>query len=489
MKGVLKQITRRISKNFRLISWTIVLAVTGAGIAGLAWWLTYDPTTRFLVSIPGMDGSPSRTEQSSRTIRIGEFFRLFESAAAKLPGSWPRFRGSRSDNISREEARLADSWAPEGPEILWRVGLGEGHAAPAVLNGRVYVLDYDERTNADALRCFSLADGKELWRRWYAVQVKRNHGMSRTVPAVNNRYVVSIGPRCHVMCLDSSDGTFKWGIDLEREYGTQIPLWYTAQCPLLDDNTAVIAPCGDQALMIGVDCESGEVLWQTPNPEGLQMSHSSIMTMTLNDRRMYVYSGIGGVVGISAEQADRGALLWQTDAWSPRVVAPSPVILEDGRIFLTAGYGAGSMMLQVSEQGGEYAVEPLYSYRPREGLACEQQTPILYDGHLFGILPKDGGELRNQFVCFHPEGRIVWTSGPNNRYGLGPFMAADGKFFILGEDGVLTMIRATTAGFEPLDRRKVLEGRDPWGPLALAGGRMLLRDSTEMVCIDLREEN
>jgi outer membrane protein assembly factor BamB len=489
MRGVLKQITRRISKNFRLISWAIVLAVTGAGIVGLAWWLTYDPTTRFLASIPGMDGSPSRTEQSSRRIRIGEFFRLFESAAAKLPGSWPRFRGSRSDNISKDEARLADSWAPEGPEILWRVGLGEGHAAPAVLNGRVYVLDYDEQTNADALRCFSLADGKELWRRWYAVQVKRNHGMSRTVPAVNDRYVVSIGPRCHAMCLDSSDGAFKWGIDLEREYGTQIPLWYTAQCPLLDDNTAVIAPCGDQALMIGVDCESGQVLWQTPNPEGLQMSHSSIMTMTLNDRRMYVYAGIGGVVGVSAEQADRGALLWQTDAWSPRVVAPSPVILEDGRIFLTAGYGAGSMMIQVRERGGEYAVQPLYSYRPREGLACEQQTPILYDGHLFGILPKDGGELRNQFVCYHPEGRIVWTSGPNNRYGLGPFMAADGKFFILGEDGVLTMIRATTTGFEPLDRAKVLEGRDPWGPLALAGGRMLLRDSTEMVCIDLREEN
>lgn len=488
MKGVLKQITRGISKNYRLISWMIVLAVTGSGITGLAWWLTHDPTSRFLASIPGMDGSPSRNEQSSRTIRIGEFFRLFESAAASLPGSWPRFRGSRSDNISREEIQLADSWGPEGPEILWRVGLGEGHAAPAVLDGRVYVLDYDERMNADALRCFSLVEGEELWRRWYTVQVKRNHGMSRTVPAVNDRYVVSIGPRCHVMCLDSIDGSLEWGIDLEREYGTQIPLWYTAQCPLLDGQTAVLAPCGDQALMIGVDCQTGEVLWQTPNPEGLQMSHSSIMTMTLNDRRMYVYAAIGGVVGISAEQGDRGAVLWQTDAWSPRVVAPSPVILEDGRIFLTAGYGAGSMMLQVSKQGQEYAAEPLYSYRPQEGLACEQQTPILYDGHLFGIMPKDGGELRNQFVCYHPEGRIVWTSGPTNRYGLGPFMAADGKFFILGEDGVLTMIRATTAGFELLDRAKVLEGRDPWGPLALAGGRMLLRDSTEMVCIDLREE-
>jgi outer membrane protein assembly factor BamB len=488
MKGVFQQITRAFTRHYRAAGWAIVLVVAGAGVAGLSFWLTHDPTTRFLASIPGMDGSPSRLEQAGRPVRIGEFFRLFEGAAAKLPGSWPRFRGSQLDNISREEVELVGSWGPEGPEILWRIGLGEGHAAPAVLNGRVYLLDYDEARNADALRCFSLSTGEELWRRWYEVQVKRNHGMSRTVPVVNDGYVVSIGPRCHVMCLDSLEGSFKWGIDLEREYGTEVPLWYTAQCPLLDGDTAVLAPCGDGVLMIGVDCESGEIRWQTPNPGALQMSHSSVMIMTLNGKRMYVYCGIGGVVGVSAQEEDRGTLLWQTDEWSPKVVAPSPVILEDGRIFLTAGYGAGSTMLRVSEVAGGYAVETLYTRRPQEGLACEQQTPILYQGHLFGILPKDGGELRNQFVCYHPDGRIVWSSGAANRYGLGPFLAADDKFFILGDDGYLTVAAASTRSFQPLAKARILDGRDPWGPLAIAGGFLLLRDSTELVCIDLREK-
>ncbi|UCF96692.1 MAG: PQQ-binding-like beta-propeller repeat protein [Spirochaetaceae bacterium] len=486
MRSLFKQLILWLSRQYRFFSWMIVAAVSGLAIVGLIWWLSRDPTSHFLASIPGMDGAPSRLEQVGQAVRIGEFFRLFEAAAAKLPGSWPRFRGARSDNISEETVDLTDWWGPDGPEILWTVELGEGHAAPAVLDGRVYVLDYDEQQKADALRCFSLANGQELWRRWYTVQVKRNHGMSRTVPAVNDRYVVSIGPRCHVMCLDSRDGSFKWGIDLERDYGSEVPLWYTAQCPLLDGDTAVLAPGGEQALLIGVDCRSGDVLWKTPNPSGWGMSHSSIMTMSLNGRRMYIYCAIGGVVGVSAEQGDRGALLWQTSAWSPKVVAPSPVVLEGGRIFLTAGYGAGSLMLQVNESNGIYSVTPLYSYRPHEGLACEQQTPLLYQGHLFGILPKDGGELRNQFVCFHPDGRILWSSGVTNRFGLGPFMAADGKFFILGDDGVLTMARATTESFQPLATAKVLDGRDPWGPLAIAGGRMLLRDSTQMVCIDLR---
>jgi outer membrane protein assembly factor BamB len=144
------------------------------------------------------------------------------------------------------------------------------------------------------------------------------------------------------------------------------------------------------------------------------------------------------------------------------------------------------MMLRLQDENGVISIEPLYELRPEEGLACEQQTPVLYNGYLFGILPKDGGELRNQFVAFDPEGSIVWTSGKINRFGLGPFMAADGKFFILNDDGVLTMLNANIDGYEQLARAKVLDGRDAWGPMAMAGGRLLLRDSKRLVCLDMR---
>ena len=57
-----------------------------------------------------------------------------------------------------------------------------------IYKGRVYVLDYNESLNSDALRCFSLESGKELWRRWYRVPMKRNHGFSRTVPVIRDEY-------------------------------------------------------------------------------------------------------------------------------------------------------------------------------------------------------------------------------------------------------------------------------------------------------------
>ena len=454
----------------------------------LAWWLAYDPTADFAIHVPGMDHAPviPGSAGHAEVIRIGEFFDSFDGRESTLPGSWPRFRGENFDNINTEKVPLANSWPAGGPEVLWSVALGEGHAAPVVFDGRVYLLDYDEENKADALRCFSLADGREIWRRWYQVRVKRNHGMSRTIPAVTGRYVVTIGPRCQVMCADSRSGDFIWGIDLEKEYGTETPLWYTGQCPLIDDSLAVIAPAGT-SLLIGVDCASGKVVWKTPNPSGWQMSHSSVMPMTLNGRKMYVYCAIGGMAGVSAEGADAGQVLWETTAFTSSVIAPSPVIFDDGRIFMTAGYGAGGMMLKVSEAGGHYSVQKLLEYKSADGLASEQQTPVLYQGFLFSIQPKDAGILRNQLVCYHPDDctQLIWASGKTNRFGLGPFLFADDKMFVLSDDGVLTLLEASTSAYQPLAQAKVLDGHDAWGPMALAGGRLLVRDSKEMRCLDV----
>ena len=106
----------------------------------------------------------------------------------------------------------------------------------------------------------------ELWRRWYSVNLKRNHGMSRTTPAITDKYIVTMGPKCHVMCCNPQNGDLLWGIDLGKDFNTEVPLWYTGQCPLIDNDIAVIAP-GGSSLLIGVDCATGKVVWKTPNPD------------------------------------------------------------------------------------------------------------------------------------------------------------------------------------------------------------------------------
>lgn len=480
-----------ISSNKKIVSYTASIA-GGIAFLLLFWWIGTDPTKDFVLHTPGMDNRPDASALGIPTenINIGEFFQVFDGTPSNIPGSWPRFRGPSFDNINGEKISLSDNWETNPPRVLWSIELGEGHAAPAIFDGRFYILDYDEEEKCDALRCFSLEDGREIWRRSYKVRVKRNHGLSRTIPAVTDSFVVSIGPRCHVMCVKSKSGDFLWGIDLEKEYAVETPFWYTGQCALIDNDVAVIA-AGGTALMFGVDCKTGSIIWQTPNPKNWQMSHSSVMPMVFNGKKMYIYCAIGGVVGIAAEGEDAGKILWEIDEWAPSVVAPSPVILEDGRVFVSAGYGAGSMLFKLNESGGVYTAEILQQYKPAKGISSEQQTPIFYKGHLFSVQPKDALGLRLQLVCYNPDDctKPVWSSGKTNRFGLGPYLIADKKMFVLNDDGLLTLLQASVSGYKQLGQIQVMDGIDAWGPMALVDGRLLLRDHHRLYCLDVRKKS
>jgi outer membrane protein assembly factor BamB len=240
--------------------------------------------------------------------------------------------------------------------------------------------------------------------------------------------------------------------------------------------------------MVGIDCKTGKKVWETQNPGNWKMSHSSVMPMTFRGKKMYVYIAIGGICGISAEGKDKGTLLWESAEFSPAVVAPSPVILDDGRIFFSAGYGAGSALVQLRERDGHYSVDVLQKYKPLEGLASEQQTPVFMDGFLYGIQPKDAGEMRNQFVCCSSGDtkKFVMSSGKTQRFGLGPYIFADGKFFILDDNGEMSIAMASRSQFRVLDRKRIIDGQDSWGPLAITGGYLLMRDSKQLVCIDIK---
>ena len=189
---------------------------------------------------------------------------------------------------------------------------------------------------------------------------------------------------------------------MRAEYGTKVPLWYAAQCPLIDDGIAVIAPAGTDVLMMGVDCESGLVLWKTPNRRKWEMAHSSIVPMTLGGARTYVYAGMNGVVGVSA---DDGSVLWESLAWRGKMaVAASPLVAGEGRVFVSAGYGVGSMMLGLRTEKGKVIAEPLFTLKPGV-FGSEQHAAVFYKGRIYGVRPN--GDL----CCLNADGKILWASG------------------------------------------------------------------------------
>lgn len=493
----------------RFLNIIIAILILCAGVGAIAWWLQSPPSEQIEPRLPGMDDPSGRKQaylkrRAAEVVLFGEIHEQFDTLVPADGPSWPRFRGPLLDNTVSHPVPIGPPFRGGQPRHLWTLNVAPGYAGAAVHKGRVFVMDHIVKTG-DILRCFTLDTGKEIWRSGYRIEIASNHGITRTVPTVTDRYTVTMGPMGHVMCVDTDTGKLRWGIDLIKEYGTRelSQCWYAGQCPLIDDNIAVIAPVGTGILMMGVDCETGRLRWTTPHTQGWQMSHSSIVPMTILGTRMYVYAAAGGVAGIAADEPHCGTILWESKDWTSSVVMPSPVQVSSNRIFVTSGYGGGSALLEINKTNDAFTATAVYSYGDRRTyrkcFSTYQHTPILLDGHLFGIQCNDGRKHRMKFVCVDPHppgGAFIWNSDSDTvltakgkREAWGPYLLAGNTFFVMGDAGNLVAFEATTKRCNKLGEWQLLEkGYEVWGPMALAGTKLIIRDINRLACYELAAE-
>jgi outer membrane protein assembly factor BamB len=481
----------------RLPAWGVPVAAVVCWLVGIGYWVSYDRGRPLPPRKPGDDGGPPLTAAAGATERPSI---SPETAEPQLgPGTpatdadlaaavWPCFRGPARDNVASGGPPLAREWPATGPPVVWTVDVGEGYAGPAVRAGRVYLLDYDADAGQDVLRCLSLADGSEIWRNGYAVEITRNHGMSRTVPAIADGVVVTLGPRLHLVAWNAETGAALWHHDLVAEFSAVEPAWYAGQNPLIDNGRVIIAT-GGKALFVAFDLNTGTIAWQTPSISGWEMTHASIAVMPLGGRDTFVTCFTGGTAGVDA---DTGRLLWQTTEGRMRVATcPTPVPLPGNLVLLTSGYNPqeGGVLLAVAEAAdGLASTEVVQRLTPQE-LNVEQQTPIFFDGKLHGIRKRGGGPL----VLFDVDPvaqRLTQRSNTGRlRFGLGPHLLTDeGLMFAVNNEGRLTLLEVTADGYRELASTDLFtDGHDAWGPLALVAGRLLVRDMTRLKCVDVSQ--
>jgi outer membrane protein assembly factor BamB len=405
------------------------------------------------------------------------------AATTLVAADWPQWRGPNRDNQSAETG-LYRSWPAGGPKVLWKTPVAEGYAGVAIKAGRAYINDYDTAKKEHLVRCLSMADGKEAWRWSYAVDVRPNHGITRTVPSIGESLVFSLDPKLRFHALDIKTGKVVWQKNLVQDYKATIPGWYAGQNPLLDGTRVVLATGGD-ALAVAFDQGTGKEIWRSPNPGKDVMSHASLMPATIGGVKQYLYMTTNKVVGIAA--AD-GQILWSIPFATKMAGVPSPLSIGDGRVFITSGYEAGSMMIQVDKGASGFAVKKLYSLTSAQ-FNSEVHTPILFKNHLFAV----GSKTRGRFTCVDLNGKVVWQSpvssgdpSGSRTFELGGFMYADGMFFLVdGQSGMLRLIEANTTGYKELASAQILSGEEVWGPLALADHRLVLRDTHQMVCLEV----
>lgn len=443
---------------------------------------------------------------------------VLASAAA---ADWPQYLGPNRNSTSSEKGILR-SWPKAGPKVLWQAAVGKGFGGPVVKYGKVYLLDRDDAVG-ETLRCLDLASGKELWRYAYDAPGTAMFPGSRGVPAVDGKHVYSCGHNGDLYCLDLTTHQPVWKANVWTDFGGKpasggsggfgpreagsFPIWAITQNPLVHGDLVIVASQAPEAGVVAYDKLTGAVKWKTPNLGNESYASPSLAKINRNDHVVMVISStnpignrglpqtLGKVVGMDPAT---GKVLWQYDKWKCHISVPSAVDAGENRILVVGGYELGATMIKVEEKpDGQYGVTELFT---TEDFGDQTKPPILHKGHFYAQFGTNN--RRDGMVCMSMDGKILWKTRRAPDFNKGSMILVDG--LILATDGgkSLYLVEPDPQEFKLLAKAELLgaggtssEGiaarvggsTQNWAPIALADGRLLLRDQSVLKCVKIAD--
>jgi outer membrane protein assembly factor BamB len=426
---------------------------------------------------------------------------LLSVAAGPARGDdWPQWLGPQRDSIWRETGIL-DRFPEGGPKILWRVPIHAGYTGPAVVDGRVYVMDrvlaegaknhpepFPSRPakgipGVERILCLSAADGKQLWKYDYECAYTISYPSGpRTTPAVHGGKVYTLGTEGNLYCLDAETGKPAWSHDLKKEYGAPTPLWGHASHPLVDGRKVICMVGGKDSAVVAFDAESGKELWRALSAK--EIGYAPPMIYDLGGKRQLVVWHGEAAAGLDPET---GQVLWSQPVPSYMGMAISTPRRQDNAIFLTA-YPKTSLMLRPH---GEAKPEVVWRGDRDKGLYSVFSPPFIADGVIYGT--SNMGVLT---AVKADSGERLWqTDKPlGEKAGSAElFIVRNGdRYFLMTEKGDLIIARLTPKGYDEISRAHLLEpttmafGRKVvWSHPAYANRCAYLRNDKELVCVSL----
>ena len=377
---------------------------------------------------------------------------------------WPNFMGPTHNGIA-PDTDLNKDWAAKPPKELWRVALTDnGYPGPSVADGKVFIIDHQGAE--DIVRALKLETGEELWRYAYADLDTHNFGYAEATPTYFEGMVYTASRLGRINCLNAADGKLVWSRTMQQDFGGRTPGWLYAESVLVDDDKVVICTGAADGNVVALNRTTGELIWKGGNGE--MPGYATAIAATILDKKQYLVCTGSSVIGVNP---DDGKVLWQAP-WQnqAQVNASQPAVVANS-IFITSGYGIGCGLFDITPDGAKER------WRNHE-ISAHFSCPVLYNGRIYSN--SDPGNL----VCMMPgTGAVAWKQKGFEKGGL---IAVDGVILALdGAAGDLVMVKADPKEYQELGRIKPLGGQS-WTAPVLADGRLLVRNTQTMVCLDLR---
>ena len=420
--------------------------------------------------LKGVAASPLRKKNKVSSCLLG--FILCLKSAVCLAADWPQWLGPSRDGVYRGED-LADSWPKSGPPVLWRKKVGHGFSNPVVSQGRLIL--FHRRGNKEVVEALDAKTAEPVWTFDYPTSYRDSFGFDpgpRASPAVDGGRVYTFGAEGVLHCLDFESGKKLWRIDTHDRFGAGKGFFGAACSPLVYENVVFLNVGGRNGTgFVAFDAGTGDVLWTATDDEA---SYSSPVAATLLGAPRILFFTRKGLAGADPETGEIAfQLRWRARSRAS-VNAATPLVIGES-IFLSASYGTGAVLLQVS--GGE--LQKLWS--SDDVLSNHYATSVYHDGYLYGYHGRQeyGPSLRCVELA---TGKVRWSK---DAFGAGTVTAAGDRLFLMREGGQLVLAEASPESFRPISKAQILSDTVRAYP-AMAGGLFYARSKNTLVCVNLR---
>ncbi|MCY1720684.1 PQQ-binding-like beta-propeller repeat protein [Prolixibacteraceae bacterium Z1-6] len=417
---------------------------------------------------------------------------LLFSCTNQKQRNWNQYLGP-DRNATLAKAEIMRSWPEGGPAKVWECSLGPGYGGASIFDDEVFLLDRI-KGESDVLRCIDLNTGKEKWNYSYAAPGELPYPGSRSVPAVDENYIWCVGPHGHFNCIDKKTQQSVWSHNMLEEYGGDLQTWGFSLSPIVFGDLVLVAPQGEEAGVVAFNKTSGDVVWES-RPFTGQRFHVS---PTLGK-----YGGIDQIIMISScfkgdslssdevvsFEVNTGRELWRYEGIDSHSSIAPPVAIDENRLFLTScayndKYDPISILLDISSDDGEkFQITEMFR---NEDVGCKMHPPVFINDHFY--INNNGKP--NELVCLTQNGERVWEKGSAPGFDLGSLILIDGLIINQnGKNGDIHLIEPTVEGYKEVGKASFFNAKQSqaWAPMAFSKGKLLVRDTEKMVCVDLKE--
>jgi len=418
-------------------------------------------------------GSPGQSSVSSKPTKESEAGRTAVEIPKPTQLDFPEFLGNRQGQLLARP--FLTDWEHSPPKLLWKKPVGVGWSSFALLGDLGVTLE--QRDLDECTVCYRLSTGEELWRHSEQTRFEGVLGGDgpRSTPTIDGDRVYVVGGTGLLSCLDLATGEKKWGINLLEDNGGDAIYHGVCGSPLIVGRTIFVSATGGAGIsLVAYDKLTGRRYWRSGK---WPATYSSPMLAKLKGQEQIL---VHNNKGIESHDHETGRLLWSYE-WTntEKTVCSQPIVVPgtDNQVFLSIGYGKGSVLLEID--GGEeidWSAKPLWT---SQDMKTKFTTAVIHEGFVYGL---DDGIL----ACLDLKtGKRVWKRG---RYQHGQLLLVGDWLLIQAEEGDLVLVRPNPEQLEEVGRIPALSSKT-WNNPAIGRDHLVVRNDREAICFRITPES